>query len=379
MNQPDPSERINILAGKWQDGTITDLEKKEFEKWYADFEDVLEINSGESHKEAEQRLYHLIAKRGNIHANREFKWLRMAAAASILLCLSIGGGYYYTVKQAAQHIAQLQINDIAPGGNKAILTLDNGQRIALTNAKNGQLAVQGNTEITKTADGDITYRQTADQSGVLSTLAYNTVSTPTGGQYHLLLADGTNVWLNAASSIRYPTAFTSAERNVEITGEAYFEVAHNVAKPFRVQSSRQVVEVLGTHFNVNAYADENETKTTLLEGSVKVTGSNGFKLIKPGQAAVLKGNHLAVAEADVEEAVAWKNGYFKFNDNLEVIMDKVARWYDVSIVYQSKPDPDYTFVGEISRGRNLSEILKIMEYTGKVHFEIEGRRIIVSK
>lgn len=245
--------------------------------------------------------------------------------------------------------------------------------------KNGQLAIQGNTEITKTADGDITYRQTADQSGVLSTLAYNTVSTPTGGQYHLLLADGTNVWLNAASSIRYPTAFTRAERKVEITGEAYFEVAHNVAKPFRVQSSRQVVEVLGTHFNVNSYADENETKTTLLEGSVKVTGSSGFKLIKPGQAAVLKGNHLAVAEADVEEAVAWKNGYFKFNDNLEVIMDKVARWYDVSIVYQSKPDPDYTFVGEISRGRNLSEILKIMEYTGKVHFEIEGRRIIVSK
>lgn len=375
MKDPNPSERINLLARKWQDGTITDLEREEFEQWYADFENVLEINSDESREETEHRLYDLIARKGNIRQKRQYKWPRIAAAASVLLFLSIGG-YYYNTKNEQQHIAQLQLNDIAPGGNKAILTLANGQRIVLTNAKNGQLALQGNTEITKTANGDIAYHQTKDQPTAVS---YNTVSTPTGGQYHLILTDGTNVWLNAASSIKYPTAFSGAERKVEITGEAYFEVAHNAAKPFRVKSNDQVVEVLGTHFNVNAYTDENETKTTLLEGSVKVTGSNGFKLIKPGQQAVLKGSNLGVTEADLEEVVSWKNGYFKFNGNLEDIMGKISRWYDVSIVYQTKPDPGYTFVGEISRGRNLSEILKIMEYTGKVHFAIEGRRIIVNK
>lgn len=375
MKDPNPSGRINLLAKKWQDGTITDLEREEFEQWYADFENVLEINSDESREEAERRLYSLIARKGNITRKREFKWSRIAAAASVLLFLGIGG-YYYNTNNEQRQIAQLQLNDIAPGGNKAILTLANGQRIVLTSAKNGQLALQGNTEITKTADGDIAYHQTKDQPAALS---YNTVSTPIGGQYHLILADGTNVWLNAASSIKYPTAFSGAERKVEITGEAYFEVAHNAAKPFRVKSNDQVVEVLGTHFNVNAYADENETKTTLLEGSVKVTGSNGFKFIKPGQQAVLKGNNLGVTEADLEEVVAWKNGYFKFNGSLEDIMGKISRWYDVGIIYQTKPDPGYTFVGEISRGRNLSEILKIMEYTGKVHFAIEGRRIIVNK
>lgn len=375
MKDPNPSERISLLAKKWQDGIITDLEKEEFEQWYTDFENVLEINSDESREETERRLYSLIVKKGNIAPKRESKWLRIAAAASVLLFLSIGG-YYYGVKKEQQQITQLELNDITPGGNKAILTLANGRRIVLTNAKNGQLALQGNTEITKTADGDIAYHQTKDQSAALS---YNTVSTPIGGQYHLILADGTHVWLNAASSIKYPTAFNSTERKVEITGEAYFEVAHNAEKPFRVKSNLQVVEVLGTHFNVNAYADENETKTTLLEGSVKVTGSNGFKFIRPGQQAVLKGNNLAVTEADLEEVVSWKNGYFKFNENLEGIMSKISRWYDVSIIYQSKPDPGYTFTGEISRGRNLSEILKIMEYTGKVHFTIEGRRIIVNK
>jgi transmembrane sensor len=378
MDEQNPSARIKLLAKKWQDGTITAFEKEEFDEWYADFENVLEINTDESYEKAEQRLYSLIAGRAHIGSKRKSGWFRIAAAASVLLCLSIGG-YYYITEQRQQQIARLQINDVAPGGNKAILTLANGQQIVLTSAKNGQLALQGNTEITKTADGDIAYHQAKDQSAALSASSYNTVSTPVGGQYHLTLADGTSVWLNAASSIRYPTAFTGAERKVEITGEAYFEVTHNAAKPFRVQSAQQVVEVLGTHFNVNTYADENKTKTTLLEGSVKVTGSNSSKLIKPGQQAVLSGSNLTVAEADVEEAVAWKNGYFKFNENLETIMGKIARWYDVRIVYQSRPDPGYLFEGEISRARHLSEILKIMEYTGKVHFTVEGRRIIVNK
>ena len=376
MNEPNSSKRINFLAKKWKDGTITDLEKQEFEKWYVDFDDVLEINSDESREETEYRLYNRIAKRGNIGLKRNPKWLHIAAAASILLCLGLGS-YYYIAKQVQQQIAQTQINDIAPGGNKAILTLANGQYIILTNAKNGQLALQGNTSITKTADGNIVYYQAIAKSSASSAIAYNTVSTPVGGEYHLTLSDGTNVWLNAASSIKYPTAFTGADRKVEITGEAYFEVTHNAAKPFRVQSDHQVVEVLGTHFNVNSYADENETKTTLLEGSVKVTGSSGTKFIKPGQQAILRGNNLDIAEADVEEAVAWKNGYFRFNDEkIGSVMRKLSRWYNIDVTFEGNMS-DEGFDGKISRYKNISQALKMLEKTKAVHFKVEGRRVTV--
>lgn len=396
MDKLNPSERINLLARKWQDGTISQLEMEEFDRWYANFENVLEINSDEGQAAAERRLYKQIAKKGNIKPKHEFRWSWVvAAAASFFLCM-FAGTYYFLQERPRQTTVTI-LRDITPGGNKAVLTLANGQRIVLTTAKNGQLALQGNTAVIKTADGNISYHHDQETAAVpgsngvsgtnglpgqiaaSGTVAYNMISTPIGGQYRLILADGTKVWLNAASSIKYPTSFAGKERAVEVTGEAYFEVAHDAAKPFRVRSDHQVVEVLGTHFNVNAYPDEIETTTTLLEGSVKVTGSAGFKVITPGQKAVLHGDYLAVSAADPEEAVAWKNGYFKFNGNLESIMSKVARWYNVSVMYQSRPNASYTFEGEISRQRNLSEILKIMEYTGKVHFSVEGRRIIVNK
>lgn len=375
MSLPQPSERINLLARKWQEGTITDSEREEFERWYADFEDVLQVDSGESELAAENRLYNVISRRGNIRPKPQRNRSWIAVAASVLIFMSIGG-YFYFHESAGQHLAELKLNDVKPGGNKAVLTLASGEQIILTSAKDGHLAVQGNSEISKTADGSIAYHQ---NGGPSASSAYNMVNTPVGGQYHLILSDGTNVWLNAASSIKFPAVFTGTERKVELTGEAYFEVAHNAAKPFRVKSNHQVVEVLGTHFNLNSYPDDTGTITTLLEGSVKVTASSGSKLIKPGQQSVLKGTHLNVAPADVEEAVAWKNGYFKFNEDLETIMGKVARWYNMSVVYQSRPDASYTFEGEISRQRNLSEILTMMEYTGKVHFTIEGRRIIVTR
>lgn len=376
MDELNPPERISLIAKKWQEGTITELEKEAFEEWYAGFEDVLEIDSAESHEEAERRLYNLIARRGNIGPKRGPKWPRVAAAAAILLSLGIGS-YYYITKPNQEQIAQIQVNDVVPGGNKAVLTLANGQHVVLTSAKNGRLAIQGNTEITKTADGNIVYNQTTGESAAISALTYNTVSTPVGGQYHLTLTDGTNVWLNAASSIKYPTAFTGGERKVEIFGEAYFEVAHNAAKPFRVQSNHQVVEVLGTHFNINSYADETATKTTLLEGSVKVTGSNGFKFIKPGQQAVLSGNNLSVAQADVEEAVAWKNGYFRFNDEkIASIMRKLSRWYNIDVSFEGKMLEE-GFNGKISRYKNISQTLKMLEKTKAVHFKVEGRRVTV--
>ncbi|SEA63530.1 FecR family protein [Pedobacter hartonius] len=375
MQYSNTPDRINLLAQKCQDGTITIEERKEFENWYNDFDNSLYIESGESRADMEQRLYSLIKEKGDITSKRTFKWSRLAAAASILLCLGIGG-YYINQRERVGQVAQVRSHDIAPGSNKAILTLANGQKILLNDAKNGRLAVQGSTSITKTSEGSLAYKS-ADRSS--SAIAYNTVSTPLGGQYHLSLADGSNVWLNAGSSIKYPTSFNGTERRVEITGEVYFEIAHNVAMPFRVVTTRQVVEVLGTHFNVNAYADEIAIRTTLLEGSVKVTGLNTTKIIKPGEQAVLSRDGLAVANADLEEALAWKNGYFRFNDeNIGSVMRKLSKWYDIEVIFKD-PATEEGFNGKISRYKNISQALKMLEKTKAVHFQIQGRRVIVTQ
>jgi len=201
-----------------------------------------------------------------------------------------------------------------------------------------------------------------------------------GGEYQVVLADGTKVWLNALSSIRFPTSFKGSERKVEITGEAYFEVAKNARMPFRVIGGSQTVEVLGTHFNINAYPDESAVATTLLEGSVKVAMHDGqAKVLKPGEQALIfkENNSFRVKEVDAEDAVAWKNGYFQFNDDdLKTIMNQLSRWYNVEIVYQ-QANLDQKFGGTISRSKNLSQVLRILELTGNVRFRVEGRRITV--
>jgi len=196
----------------------------------------------------------------------------------------------------------------------------------------------------------------------------------------VVLSDGSKVWINSASSLRYPTAFTGNERKVELTGEAYFEVAHNPAKPFRVASRNQTVEVLGTHFNINAYDDEPAIKTTLLEGKVKVTAANNeVRFLQPGQQSALSTGAFTVSAVETDEAVAWKNGQFMFeNDNIQYIMRTLSRWYDVDVEY-SGAIPDDTFGGGTSRFKNVSEVLNVLQLTGKVHFKIEGRKIIVSK
>lgn len=306
-------------------------------------------------------------------------WPRLVAAASILVVLSLGT-YFLLHKNDDSRKANLaQPKSILPGGSKAILTLANGKQIILTQAKNGRLLTEANTEINKTADGSVLYK--AIKTGHHDIRAeYNTLSTPRSGQYHLTLADGTGVWLNAASSIKYPVAFTGAYREVEISGEAYFEVAHNPARPFRVKSNAQVVEVLGTHFNINAYSDEMAVKTTLLEGSVKVTPNNNgtSKLLKPGQQAALSGSALSVESANVEEATAWKNGYFRFNnEKIRNIMRQLSRWYDIDVQYDGDVT-DEGFYGTISRYKNIGEVLEMIQQTKGVHFTIEGRRITVT-
>jgi hypothetical protein len=257
--------------------------------------------------------------------------------------------------------------------------LANGKNIFLTDAHNGQLARDGQALINKTRDGKIVYSNNDDSVKIP---VYNILTTPRGGQYLLILADGTKAWLNAASSIKYPTVFTGNERKVEITGEVYFEVAHNAAKPFKVVANEQIVEVLGTHFNVNAYTDEPAIKTTLLEGKVKVIHNEKIAFLLPGQQAqvsngAVSANINVLDQVDMDEAVAWKSGLFQFNKaSIESILRQVARWYNVEISYNNDQKPVKTFTGNISRNISLAQLLQILSYTGN-RFEIDGRKIIV--
>jgi ferric-dicitrate binding protein FerR (iron transport regulator) len=267
------------------------------------------------------------------------------------------------------------VQDIAPGGNKAILTLADGTQVILDSANNGAITKQGNVTVIKLDDGQLAYNASSTST---SALTYNTVTTPRGGQYQLVLSDGTKVWLNAASSLRFPTAFVGSERKVEMTGEGYFEVAHNDKKPFLVRAGGMDVEVLGTHFNINSYKDEMVTTTTLLEGAVQVSSVQGNMVnLRPGQQSVLSGSALRVSPADTDMAIAWKEGYFRFkNESVPAIMRKLSRWYDVEIVYRGGPGKE-AFGGKISRSKTLAEVLEMLQSTKKIHFKIEERRIIV--
>ncbi|WP_316825450.1 FecR family protein [Pedobacter miscanthi] len=376
MHHSNPSERIYFLAEKWRNGSISEEEKSEFNKWYGSFGDVLEVHTEDTREYLQKRLYSSIVQKGNIHQKKAFRWPRLAAAASIAIALGIGG-FYLSTREKTHPIAEIMANDIAPGGNNAILTLANGKKIVLTKAKNGSLAQLSDVRVMKTSDGNISYEKTASGQSSHSDISYNIVNTPLGGQYHLTLSDGTNAWLNAGSSIKYPTSFNGRERKVEISGEVYFEVAHNAAKPFRVVSGRQIVEVLGTHFNINAYADEKNIRTTLIEGSVRISGANQTKTISPGEQAVLNSQGITISQADTEESIAWKNGYFRFKDeNIGSVMLKLSRWYNIDVSYQG-PISGEGFNGKISRYKNISQALKMLEKTGAVHFEVKGRRVTV--
>jgi transmembrane sensor len=308
-------------------------------------------------------------------------WWIGSVAASIILISSIIIFAQHSY-QGYQQVAVVKPfkNDIAPGSNKAVLTLGNGHKIILNDAKNGQLADEANTKITKAKDGRLVYNTTNNTQASQPAVDYNTVSTPNGGQYEVELPDGTKVWLNASSSLRYPTRFAGNERKVELSGEAYFEVSHNKAMPFKVKTASQEIEVLGTHFNVNSYTDEPATNTTLLEGSVKITsGKAQSVVIKPQQQASLKSAGFDVREVDADEAIAWKNGYFEFSEeNLGSIMRKISRWYNVEIIYTDKGLESQVFSGSISKYKNISQVIKLLELTKVADFNIQGNKIIIT-
>lgn len=318
-------------------------------------------------------------------SGRYWKWA--AAAAVILVCISTAV-YFAYFRPPAQQVALVeQAPGITPGGNKAMLTLADGSRIVLDSAADRLLARQGGTRIEKAGDGRLIYispeaRQGEGPAGEPpeGPPPINTISTPRGGQYQVRLPDGTDVWLNAASTLSFSASFGEGERRVELTGEAYFEVSRDTKRPFLVSSGSQVVEVIGTGFNISAYRDEPYIKTTLIHGSVRVTEQNSAhsRLLSPGQEATTDASGaLAVARAEPGQAIAWKNGKFVFNgENIEDIMRKVARWYDVEIIYKEDIG-DVRFAGSVSRFSEVADLLRKLELTGSVHFNIEGRKIIV--
>lgn len=306
-------------------------------------------------------------------------WKKLGVAASFLFLVSIGAYIYKNQKKefaAKKNIARNHPkNDALPGGNKALLTLANGKTITLDSAQNGLLAQQGTIKINKTRNGQLVYKA---EGVAKSKPEINTISTPRGGQYQLILPDGSKVCLNSASSLTFPTYFTGKTRDVTITGEAYFEVSKNRDMPFVVKSNQTTIEVLGTHFNVMAYNDEAEMKTTLLEGSVKINNGTETGFLKPGQQAVLNkaGKMKVLSDVDVDEVTAWKDGIFQFNGiGIDAIMRQAARWYDVDISYAGKI-PKREFTGRISRNVKASELLSMLSYAG-VKFKIENMHITV--
>lgn len=375
-------EYLAELIQKYQEGTLTEKEKEVLTRWLIQL-DADDYHLTENELQIKQQLS-LTALRDKLQpelqAPKVFHlslWIR-AVAAMLFIAVSL---YFYTKPQHQPgKINTLVKNDLPPGSNKAVLTLSNGSKINLNTAGNGVLAKQGNTSVEKSDKGKVTY--TANNNNTIVKPVFNTITTPKGGQYQVILPDGTKAWLNAASYITFPTVFDATKRDVEIGGEVYFEVAKNKKKPFSVTCAGQKLTVLGTHFNINAYAEEAVIKTTLLEGSVKISNGSDNVVLKPGQQSLITPNNeskIQVSSAiDLDEIIAWKNGFFQFNKaDIRTIMNQIARWYNVDIEFSGKL-PDAHYRGHISRNVNLSKVLKVMELSG-IHFTIEGRKIIVKQ
>lgn len=383
-------DRYKELAEKWLKGTITPEEAKEYDQWYHDHtgEEPLPFHVDEEIARSEKALKRKILTgiRLKIALKKQPVRIRVytviTGIAAVLL-LFAGARWYrsHTIPEKIYPVAKVSDpefkNDVLPGKTKAILTLSDGRKIALDSATSGLLAVQGGTEIIRTADGRIVYKN-GKNAGQNPTMT-NTISTPAGAQYQVMLSDGTAVWLNAGSSITYPASFTGMVRTVDITGEAYFEVAKNPAKPFIVSTGNMSVKVLGTHFNVNAYNDEHTINTTLLEGSVEVINKiNGqISAIVPGQQAqFLRSGDVKVKAVNTENAVAWKNGMFEFNQtDIVSLMKQVARWYDIKVTYSGTVTKDL-FTGSIPRSVALTELLTMLKYAS-VHFKLEKNNLTV--
>lgn len=376
------TEEYIKLYEKFNAGQCTPEEEKRLMEFEDDFrlhetESGLPLNT--ENRQKRSAIYARIRETLNPTSqdkNHRSMWGWIAAAAIVLL---VSGIFIFQAKQPQNNIAANKsvIKPIKPGRNTAILTLANGSNITLDDAKNGVLAKSGKTSVKKLANGLIAYSNdgSAQPAGEP---AINVVTVPRGGKYSIQLPDGTMVWLNSSSSLSYPVAFTGANRSVTLTGEAYFEVTKNKHLPFIVHANGADVKVLGTHFNVTAYEDEKDIKATLLEGSVSLSNNKSSALLGPGQQGIAgPDQQITTKTVNVNQVIAWKTGYFIFrDDDIQSIMRKISRWYDVEVEYQGNVTRK-TFGGIYSMNKDINELLKGLELTGLIHFKIEERRIIV--
>lgn len=377
MNKIEAEELIR----KYNKGSVSKEEANLLENWYV-HESVLQ----RANPEEEDYLKVNMEMWMNIQTAKNQKkslvlWPRIAAAAAVLLCIGIA--FYFYQQPLEISAEQDTVKDFAPGKNSATLTLADGKRILLTDAAQGTIASQAGVAVKKTADGKLIY--IAEGNIVAADPAINTLTTAKSEQYQVVLPDGSKVWLNAASSLKFPASFNGQpNRKVELRGEAYFEVAKDKTRPFIVTSAGQTVEVLGTHFDISSYPDEEEIKTTLLEGSVKVVAVAGNKptgaesILKPNQQSILykDSKALTTTRVDAEAAVAWKNGLFQFDDaDIKTVMRQLSRWYDIEVEF-SGAIPKDTFSGKVYRNMSLSKVLDVLSFS-QINFKIQGRRMTI--
>lgn len=377
------TELNNFLASEGAEQHLFELVEKEYQSSEIKQPELSEFRAGQ--------IFQQITSQPQTHRKVRKLWPRIAGVAAIAALLAIAilfKDQILSIGNQSQVVSSNQ--DIAPGKSVATLTLANGRKILLSAMPSGELANESGVTISKTSDGEILYEikeHSAAESG-----QHNLLSTAMGETYQVKLPDGSRVWLNAASSLKYPVSFSSLkDRRVELHGEAYFEIAKDKLHPFLVETDGQEVTVLGTHFNIKAYQQDKNIVTTLAEGSVRVGyqasawsdhGKIVYKdevILSPGQQSLLKGETISVSKAVLEESLAWKDGNFVFNDaNIEKIMQDIARWYNIQVVYEGSV-PAGKFSGNVSRTKNISQILRALESTKLVHFKIEGRKVYVSK
>lgn len=374
-------DQYAALARKKLDGSITPEEENELSNWLqADDGNDLFIPSAfvASESELKKRLQKSIEEEIHHSAHRSlYKKLLVAATLAFVVVLGIGVWHQQSKNiQASVANGDSASHDVAPGSAAAVLTLASGQKIFLDSAGNGLLAHQNGVSVSKNKDGRIVYK------GASNTVSYNTLNAPRGSRpVHIVLADGTLVWLNVGSSITFPTAFIGPVRQVKVDGEAYFEVTKDEKHPFIVTHNKMEVKVLGTHFDVKAFEDEDIHSVTLLEGCVQASKGKSSVLIKPAEQAQFSNTNDQIhvkKSVDINEITAWMNGKFQFGDHMDIqsIMKEISRWYDMDVAYQGKIDVHIG--GTISRYVNVSQVLALLEETDVVKFSIEGKKIIVT-
>lgn len=379
-NQSDNSEFEN-LAKKYLEGTISPEEQTRFEAWYAGFNDeALQLKSDryDSAEELRKAMYQRIQDRMINNRKKNIIYSKIAVAALILVCLSFVFILYFPDKPSTfeNSVEIVEATNIGPGRSTASLILDNGVVIDLDKLKDGDKVDLIGTSLQKNVDGEIEIK-VSDIPVNNTNIEYSTIRTPKGGNYKIVLADGTQVWLNSSSSLKFPTVFDKAERIVELVGEAYFDVVSNKNRLFKVISDGQEINVLGTQFNVAAYLEDRNIKTTLIEGSVKVSTANHSLLIEPGEQSIItKEGFAEIVNVDVSNIVAWKDGFFAFDKlNVEEVMNQISRWYNVKVSFKNEV-PKKQLIGKISKKENLSTVLQMLTYNG-INIEFKNNTIII--